>query len=262
VDLNRLEQQGLGLLQEAAQLAQFEQIPLALARVRLATQMAPKSAEAWAVLGSLYLHPATNQPAAAIPALKRAQALDPRNAAINFALGSAYFQQQQYTDSVSAIKAGLKIKPNTPGALFDLGNAYMMLKRPKDAVDNYQRAIAQDKTFWPAINNIGLVRYETGDVDEALKLWRQALSLSPKAAEPQLAIAVALYTKGDREQGLALGEVALKIDAQYGEVKFLKENLWGDKLLADTQKFLSVPRIQAALIEAQAERATRPQQNQ
>ncbi len=259
VDLNKLEQQGLGLLQEAAQLAQFEQIPLAVSRARLATQLAPKSAEAWAILGTLYMHPASGKPGDAIAALRRAQILDPRNAAIHFALGNAYFQQKQYNEAVTASQAGLKIKPNTPGALFDLGNAFLMLKRPKDALEQYQKAFAQDKTLWPALNNIGLVRYETGNVDEAIKLWRQSVSIDAKAAEPKLAIAVALYAKGDKEQAFALGESAIKLDNKYGDLKFLKENLWGDKLLADTRKFLAVPRIQAALSDAQLQqRSARP----
>jgi hypothetical protein len=62
-----------------------------------------------------------------------------------------------------------------------------------------------------------------------------------------LALGVALYTKGDRQQGLAMGEAALRIDQRYGELDFLKQNLWGERLLSDTKKFLELPRIQAAL---------------
>lgn len=98
-----------------------------------------------------------------------------------------------------------------------------------------------------------MIKYEQGDVDAALKQWRTALAIEKQAAEPQLAMAVALYNKGDREQALAMGEAALKIDSRYGDLEFLKENLWGDRLLADTRKFLDTPRIQAALQESQPE---------
>jgi len=59
-----------------------------------------------------------------------------------------------------------------------------------------------NKDFWPAINNIGLIKYEQGDVEAALK-WQAALAIDKQAAEPQMA--VALYTKGDRKQSLAMG---------------------------------------------------------
>jgi hypothetical protein len=76
-------------------------------------------------------------------------------------------------------------------------------------------------------------------------------------------MAVALYSKGDRDQGLALGEAAIQIDSRYSDLKFLKENLWGTRLLADTKKFLETPRIRASIAQAQdrevPQRLTAPQ---
>ncbi|MCS6812657.1 MAG: tetratricopeptide repeat protein, partial [Cyanobacteria bacterium] len=127
VDLKALEQQGLSIAQEAAQLAQFEQFDEALPRVELASQLAPQNSQIWALLGSLYLQ--KDELDKAIAALQRARMLDASNAPVLFALGNAYFQQQRYTQAVEALQAGLKLKANIPGALFDLGNAYYMLKR-------------------------------------------------------------------------------------------------------------------------------------
>ncbi|KAM3092938.1 tetratricopeptide repeat protein [Phormidesmis sp. 146-12] len=256
LDATKLEQQGIGLIQEATQLAQFQQSELALSRARLATQMAPKLPEAWAVLGGLYLQ--VNQPDNGVVALKRAQTLDPRNANISFALGTAYFQQKKYSEAIASIQAGLKIKPNVPGALFDLGNAHLMQRQNAEAIASYEKAVAQDRKYWPAINNIGLIKYESGDLDEAIKRWQAAAALDPKAAEPRLAAAIGLYKKGDRDKALALGEAAIRLDSRYSDLTFLKENLWGEKLLADTQKFFAVPRIQATIVQAEAERPRQP----
>ena len=257
LDTNKLEQQGIGLVQEATQLAQFQQFDLALSRARLATQLAPKLPEAWAVLGRLHLQ--INEIDPGINALKRSQTLDPRNAAVLFALGTAYFQKTSYQQSIDYIQSGLKLKPNLPGALFDLGNAYLMLKQNREAIASYEKAYAQDKEYWPAINNVALVKYEQGAVDDAIRLWRTSVAIDPKAAEPKLAAAVALYNKGDREQGLVLGEAAIRLDSRYSDLKFLKDNLWGEKLLAATQKFLSVPRIQAMIAQAQSAPSAQPQ---
>jgi tetratricopeptide (TPR) repeat protein len=245
LNFDKLEQQGVGLVQEATQLAQFQQYEPALGRARLATQLAPNLPEAWAILGGLYLQ--SNELDKSIPALQRANSLNPKNTAVLFALGSAHFQKAKYPEAVDYIEAGLKIKPDVPAARFDLGNAYLMQKKFAEAIANYEKAFAQDKEFWPAINNIGLIKYENGDIDGAIKLWQTSVSLDAKAAEPKLAAAVALYQKGEREQALSMGESAIRIDRRYGDLKFLKENLWGEKLLAATQKFLALPRIKAAL---------------
>lgn len=249
----QLEQQGLGLAQEAAQLAQFQQYELALPRARLATQLAPKSYQTWFLLGGLYLQ--TDEYKEAIAALQQARSLEPKNSSILFALGSAHFQHENYNAAVQNLQAGLQLKPDDPEGRFDLGNAYYKLGRLPDAIDQYNKAISQEKNFWPAINNIGLIKYEQGDVEAAIKQWQAALAVArateKQAAEPQLAMAVALYNKGDREQAIAMGEAALKIDARYADPEYLKQNLWGDRLIADTKKFLVIPRIQAALQESQ-----------
>ena len=104
------------------------------------------------------------------------------------------------------------------------------------------------------MNNIGLILYEQGDIKNAISQWQQAITKANNAkqpaAEPQLALAVALYNQGnqsDRQRGLAMGEAAIRIDPRYAELEFLKENLWGTRLLSDTKKFLELPSIQAAL---------------
>lgn len=252
LDAAKLEQQGLVLAQEAAQLAQFQQFDLAMPRARLATQLAPKNDKVWFLLGGLYLQ--SKELDKAITSLQKAQSLNPKNGETYFALGSAYFQQEKYQSAVAQYQAGLKIKPNDPEGLFDLGNAYYMLGQLPQAIVEYKKSIANKQDFWPATNNIGLIFYEQGDINGAINQWQQAItkanSAKQPAAEPQLALAVALYTRGDksdRQRGLAMGEAALKLDERYGNLDFLKENLWGNRLLSDTKKFLELPTIQAAL---------------
>ncbi|MCS6814629.1 MAG: tetratricopeptide repeat protein, partial [Cyanobacteria bacterium] len=118
-----------------------------------------------------------------------------------------------------------------------------------EAIAQYEKAVQHDAKFWPALNNIGLIRYEQGDVEGAMRHWRESIAIDDKQAEPQLALAVALYAKGDRTQGLLLGEQALRLDKRYADLEFLKENLWGDRLLAEAKKFLSVPQIKAVLAQ-------------
>jgi hypothetical protein len=48
-----------------------------------------------------------------------------------------------------------------------------------------------------------------------------------------------------------MGEAALKLDKRYATVEYLKENLWGDRLIADTQKLLATPEMKAALDKIQ-----------
>lgn len=243
LDSQELEQQGIALFQDALQLVQIGQYQLALPRAQLAVQLAPNTYETWFVLGTLYVQ--QKELDKGIDILLKARSLAPEEAGISFTLGSAYFQKGEYNTAIGEIEAGLKIEPDAVEALFDLGNSYLMLERYDESIAAYERAIARDEEFWPAINNIGLVEYERGNPQGAVGYWRSAASLEPEAAEPQLAIAVALFARGNTEEGLRLGEAALEIDRKYAEIEFLRENLWGDRLIADTRQFLDTPQIQA-----------------
>jgi tetratricopeptide (TPR) repeat protein len=258
LDSKQLEQQGLNLAQDAVQLVRFQQYELAMPRAKLATQLAPRNYQTWFILGSLYVQ--NKELDEGIKALERAKSLEPKESGIFFTLGSAHFQKAEYNKAIAELETGLKLKSNVPEALFDLGNSYYMLKQYPKAIAQYEKAVAQEKKFWPAINNIGLVKYEQGDVNGAIKHWQDAIAIDSEAAEPKLAAAVALYAKGDKEKAVTMGETAIRLDSRYADLEFLKENLWGERLLAETKKFLENPRIQASIVQnqdssAQVERA-------
>jgi tetratricopeptide (TPR) repeat protein len=145
------------------------------------------------------------------------------------------------------LQAGLKINSEVPQAYFDLGNTYLKLNQYSDAIVSYEKAIALQADFWPATNNIGLIQYEEGKIDQAVSKWREALTVDENQAEPTLAIAVALYKQGQRQEAIKLGQQALRTDNNYGKLEFLEENLWGKKLLADTSEFFQNPAISKLL---------------
>lgn len=251
LDQERLQADGESLARDAAQLAQFQQFDEALARAQLAAQLLPSDADILSLLGSLYLQVDEPQPAQAIITLERAKALQPDNALVMFALGNAYFSQDNYAAAAQSIEAGLKIEADNPNALFDLGNAYYKLNRYDQAIAQYEKAVSNDSAFWPAVNNIGLVMYEAGDVDGAIAKWKEALTLAEpeSSTEPELAIAVAQFSQGTQSAEETAAAIAgLERDPRYAEVGFLEDNLWGQQLITDTQAFfISTPDLQALI---------------
>ncbi len=161
LDSEKLELQGLQLLQDAVQLIRFQQYDLALPRAELATQLAPGNYDVWFILGSLYIQ--QEKIDQGITVLEKAESLAPEQQGILFSLGNAYFQKGDYEAAREKLEAGLEIENNSPEALFDLGNTYLKLAQFDDAIDSYEAAFAQEATFWPALNNVGLVEYEQGE---------------------------------------------------------------------------------------------------
>ena len=91
---------------------------------------------------------------------------------------------------------------------------------------------------------MGLVEYEQGDRQEAMEKWQSVIEVDGEQAEPQLALAVAFFSQGEVNKGIELGKAALAIDSRYADIQFLQDNLWGERLIEDTRKFLSNPQIQ------------------
>jgi hypothetical protein len=62
-----------------------------------------------------------------------------------------------------------------------------------------------------------------------------------------MALAVTLYSQGQQEQALTMAEKVLQLDKKFADVEFLRKNLWSERIIADTQKLLSNPRIRTLL---------------
>ena len=249
VDSQDLEEQGLKLAQDAVRLIRFGRIELALPRAELASQLAPRRYQTWLILGTLYTQ--QRQFDQAIAALQRAKGLAPEEAAVYFALGSARFQKKDYEGAIADLQTGLRLKPETADAWFDLGNAYLQLKQFSEATTAYERAVTVEKDFWPALTNIGLVLYEQGKPTEAIAKWQASIAIDPQAVEPKVAIAVATFSLGDRERAITLGTEALRQDLRYADLEFLRQNLWGDRLMATSKEFLELPQMQTAINQIQ-----------
>ncbi len=240
-----LQRQALQLSEEAIRLVQVARVDEAEALATLAVQLSKDNSQVHTILGGIYLQ--NNKLEPALTALKRASEIAPDNARFQFNLAMVYTRAKNYPLAASTLERGLKLDSKASDEYFNLGNTYVVLDRKEDALKTFEQAVSLKSTFWEAINNIGLLRYEQGKVAEAKTRWQEAVKINAKAAEPKLALGVALYTEGDREKGLALSEEALTLDKRYSKLDYLKENLWGTKLLADTRALLETPRIKAAL---------------
>lgn len=259
LDYELMGEQGRYLASEAQQLAEYRQFNRALTLAQLAAQLAPNDAQVLALLGGLYLQSGDTD--RSLTLLTRANTLSPEEPRILFALGSAYLQKQDYQRATTYLERGLRREPNNANALFDLGNAYFLLKQYDQAITRYTTSVQAQEDFWPSVNNIGLVLYEQGNTSQAVAQWEEALALAGgEEPEPKLAIAVVRYAEGNCravanagsgvcQQALAMGMTALEQDSRYADTAFLRQNLWGDRLMETTQQFFSTPAVRSLIAE-------------
>lgn len=243
---------GLGIAQAAARLLRLGQAEDAARLAELTVRLLPDDPRGWVLLAEAQLR--SNAGAKAELALEQAKRLDPTNPGIWFAEGSLALRNNKPEQALTLLRRGLELDGRNAGAYFDLGNANLLLNKPDAALSAFEKAAALRADFWEAINNQGLVLYETGRHHEAIQRWRRVLKLQPDAAETSLALAAALFegSAENQKEALRLAEKALSEDPNYVLESFQKEQLWGPKLRATAARLLAQPPLKSAVERANA----------
>jgi DNA-binding winged helix-turn-helix (wHTH) protein/Tfp pilus assembly protein PilF len=136
---------------------------------------------------------------------------------------------QQRGDLPAAIRDyqwALRFKPDYPEAHYNLADAYEEIPDYVRALDEYQRAIDGDPTFYPAYNNLSrLYILRQKDYVAALRLLDHAVSFPPKEASVQYTLYknygwanLELGQLGQAEQNLRF---AISLDSQRGSAHCL-----------------------------------------
>jgi tetratricopeptide (TPR) repeat protein/S1-C subfamily serine protease len=160
-----------------------------------------------------------------------------------------YLALGQHQKAILDYGQALILDPQDSLAYVGRGHAYLSLKQPEKAVLDYNKALSIRPKEYSAINNIGLIQYEKGTIDSAITQFKKVLELDNTIAESKLALAVALNKNGNSSKALELAKASLLIEQRLVEPEFLRKNLWGEKLIADTRKLLSTPALQTYLQE-------------
>jgi tetratricopeptide (TPR) repeat protein len=217
----------------------------AIADFSSAIELEPNNSQLYSNRGFAYFFSQDYQ--RAIADFSSAIKLEPNNAQLYSNRGNIYSNSGDYQNAIADANKVISLQPDNANAYFARGVIYQKQGNYNAALADYNLALTKDKNYWVAINNIGFIKYEKGNVDEAIQQWQKSIAIAPKAAESQLALAIALYSKGEQAQGIEMAKKALKIDNNLGKLDYLKKNLWGDRILSDTQKLFQEEAIQAML---------------
>jgi tetratricopeptide (TPR) repeat protein/tRNA A-37 threonylcarbamoyl transferase component Bud32 len=209
----------------------------AIADFSQAIKLNPSFAKAYMNRGIAYADSKDYQ--AAIADFSQVIKLNPSFAEAYIQRGIAYADSKDYQAAIADFSQVIKLNPYIAEAYIQRGIIYQKQQKFAQALSDYTKALTLKQNDFLATTNIGLIKYEIGAIEEAKKQFQQAINLDNKSAKPQLALAVTLYSLGESEKAIAMAKTALSIDKKFADPKFLKENLWGEKLIADTEKLLS-----------------------
>ncbi|HEY9693010.1 MAG TPA: tetratricopeptide repeat-containing serine protease family protein [Oculatellaceae cyanobacterium] len=232
------------LKEQSIALQQLNQLESALVAIDKAILIQPEDANLY-LRKSLLLKELKRYPES-IAAITKAIQISPRADVYN-QRGNIYQLQKQWNLAIVDFNKAIEINPVNTDTYINRGLVYYNMKEWDLALADFNQAMQTNPQYVDAYFNIGLVNYEMNETQEAIQRWQQVTNLDKKQAKPQMALAVALYNKGESEKAFEMAEAALHLDKRLADIAYVTENLWGDRIIADTQKFFATSKMQAYL---------------
>lgn len=184
----------------------------------------------------------------ALRELSRAEELYPDDPYLQNSLGLAYMARGRHETAVSHFKRAVELNPNYSPARNNLGSAYIVLEEWEKAIEcfeevkddlmyatpyyslsnmgyvyyrkgqyetaraYYREALEMERRFPRALHGLGMVALATGDADEAVRRFEQALEVVPSAARIHLDLGRAYEQKHEYSKALNAYKKAASIE--------------------------------------------------
>jgi tetratricopeptide (TPR) repeat protein len=152
--------------------------------------------------------------------LKKAIALNPTNAELEYQLGRLYFTQNRFDESIAAMNRALTIYPDYPEVYDNLGLTYAGLRQPKLAEENFAKAIEIDrkqgiKDPYPLINCAKFFFFYETAPEKSLPLLSQALEFDPRSREGNYQMGRVLRALHRNAEAEKYFEKTIEVDPSY-----------------------------------------------
>jgi len=151
---------------------------------------------------------------------------DNASAAMDFAVGNFYFQDEQLDQAATAYQAALTKLPKFRSAMMNLGRVYLLQQRTGDAIELYQQLVADGQADADILLLLGHALLMENAPVSAEGAYRQCLLLRPKDPEAMLGLAKAVMQQERYAEGLALVGEILGRDPTNRELWTLRVNAY------------------------------------
>lgn len=115
------------------------------------------------------------------------------------------YEPQNITIQLSAIKSNppidvrLTLIPESP---FSKGDALYQQKKYSEALQEYQRILAENQDLYQAYDKIGLCYYRLNDVENATAFFKLMLEKEPQSRNTLINLSAIYFEKGNLEEGM------------------------------------------------------------
>ena len=143
--------------------------------------------------------------------------------------GIAYYQQGNYTQTMSDFNKAIEINPNYAEVYYNRGIVYQKQGNLTLALSDYNKAIEIDPSSAGAYTNRGGVYDEQGNFPQAISDCTKAIEIDPNDLTAYENRGVAYFKQGDFTQALSDYNKAIEINPNYAEVYYNRGNVYDNQ---------------------------------
>jgi tetratricopeptide (TPR) repeat protein len=147
----------------------------------------------------------------AIAQYQKALEIQPRSAALQFNLGTAFDRKGQVDKAIEQYQEAVDLQPDFAQARNNLGDALLRTGRTDGAIAQFQEALK----IWPNStmlrNNLGRAFLLKGQVHEAVAQFQKTLEIQPSFVKARNNLANALLQSGQVNEAMAQFQKTLEI---------------------------------------------------
>jgi len=161
----------------------------------------------------------------------------PGKARVWFNLGGAYLNTDPDKARAAFLRA-LELQPHFTEALYDLGLIEQTKQNWNMALAYYDKAVAEQPTYWPAWNNMANTWFVMGQHDRALEGFEKTLRLNPDYWPAQYNLAIVHFMRGRYTDAVRKLRIVLDWRPDFREARYLLATSLtraGDRTSADVE---------------------------
>ncbi len=163
----------------------------------------------------------------AIPYFLDAVGLDEKNTAAKAGLSDAYAMKgndmlvkDQAAGAKGLFLEALKHDPSNSAAYFGLAEVYSELDQYPEAIANYERSLENDKDLTEIYVPLGILYYQSGQIDKADMMLTKALAFAAGSAETQFFLGLVRSSQLRNDDAAAAFQKAKTLDPKMEEAFF------------------------------------------
>lgn len=177
----------------------------------------------------------------AIAEMKRALELDPLSVIINADLGSVFFHARRYDEAIEQLRKTLEMEPGFYYARWNLGQALEVKGLVREAIAEYEKAIALNDDPVP-LGLLGHLYARIGEKDKALEILQQLHEMSKQSYVSPYNFALIHLGLGQKDETMRFLEKTFEERDGYS-IAFIKNDPMLDPLRGDPRFDALVARV-------------------